>query len=70
MKMTPQERFKETIAKKHGIIFCYGPDGEYYEARTIREASSLTGLHRNTIDYAMKHKGRTRSGWRVERGWK
>lgn len=67
--MTPQEKFKQTIANKHGFIYCYGPDGEYFEARTFREAESLTGVHRNTIDYATKHSGKAK-GWRFERGWK
>lgn len=63
------EKFKDTIARKHGTIFCYGPNGEYYEARSFREAMELTGIHRNTIDYAVNHSGKSK-GWRFERGWK
>lgn len=68
--MKRDEKFKTTIALKHGYIYLYGPNGEYIEARTLREAAELSGLHRNTIDYASKHTGKTRNGWRVERGWK
>lgn len=58
-----EQKFKNTIGKKFGIIICRGPDGEYAEARSFREAEEITGVHRNTIDYATKHSGRTRNGW-------
>ena len=63
------EKFKDTIARKYGIIYCYGPNDEYFEARSLREASEKTGIHKNTIDYATKHSGKAK-GWRFERGWK
>lgn len=67
--MTPQEKFKETIAGKHGYIYCDGPNGEHFEARTLREAEEMTGVHHNTIQYAVNHSGLAK-GWRFERGWK
>lgn len=60
------QKFKDTIAGKHGIIYCYGPDDEYCEARTLREAEEMTGIHHNTIQYAIKHTGKAK-GWRFER---
>lgn len=60
------EKFRETIGKKYGIIKCYGPDGEYYEARSQREASELTGVTKSSIGYALKNCGRT-GVWRFER---
>lgn len=64
---SPIQKFKETIGQKYGIIICGGPGGERYEARTLREAEELTGVPHNTIDYALKHSGRTRGGWNFER---
>ncbi len=63
---TSIQKFKDTIAKKHGVIYCYGPNGEYAEARSLREAEDKTGIHHNSIGYALKHSGRTKS-WRFER---
>lgn len=63
------QKFKQTIANKHGYVYCYGPNDEYYEARTLREAEEMTGIHHNTIQYAVAHSGKAK-GWRFERGWK
>lgn len=63
------QKFKDTIARKHGFIYCYGPNDEYYEARTLREAEELTGVHHNSIQYAVTHSGKSK-GWRFERTWK
>lgn len=65
--MTPVEKFKDTIGLKYGTIIADGPNGEHYEARTLREAEQKTGVHHNTIQYALNHSGRTRGGWRFER---
>lgn len=61
------QKFKETIARKYGKIRCWGPNDEYAEVRSLREAEEVTGVHHNSIDYALKHSGRTKKGWRFER---
>lgn len=63
---TSIQKFKETIGKKYGIIKCWGPNDEYAEARSLREAEQVTGVHHNSIQYALKHSGRSK-GWRFER---
>lgn len=60
------EKIRDTTAKRCGVIYCYGPKGQYYECRSFREAADKTGVHRNTIDYATKN-GTTPHGWRFER---
>ena len=60
------EKYKDAIAKKYGMIYCYGPNGEYFEARSSREAQNKTGVHRNTILYAINHSGMGK-GWKFER---
>ena len=65
--MTPVEKFKNTIELKYGTIIADGPNGEHYEARSYREMEQMTGVHRNTIQYAVEHSGRTRGGWNFER---
>lgn len=67
MKNESIEKFKDTMCDKHGVVCCESPDGEYFEARSFREAAELSGVHRNTIDYATKHSGRTRGGWKFWR---
>lgn len=42
-------------ARKYGIIKCYGPDGEYYEARSQREATEMTKVAKSTISHALKN---------------
>lgn len=60
------EKFKDTNAKKYGLIFCTGPNGELWECRSLREAEERTGVHHNSIQYALKHSGKSK-GWRFER---
>ena len=60
------EKFRDTIAKKNGLIIAEGPNGEVWEFRSLREAMERTGIHRSTIDYSIKH-GTTPQGWKFER---
>lgn len=64
--MEAKEKFRETISKKYGIIRCYGPYDQYYEARSEREASELTGVPKSSVHYSLKE-NRTTRGWRFER---
>ena len=57
---------RDHSARLHGIIYCYGPNGEYYEARSHREVSEITGICKSTVGYALKY-GSTPQGWRFER---
>lgn len=42
-------------ARKYGVIKCYGPDGEYYEARSHREAAEKTKVAKSTISHALRN---------------
>lgn len=49
-------------AAAFGIIKCYGPNGEYIEARSQREVTQLTGIPKSSVNYALKN-GTTPRGW-------
>lgn len=63
---TSIEKFKDTIAKKHGLIIAVSPDGEVFECRSLREATEKTGIPKSTVAYVLKNRGQTK-GWRFER---
>lgn len=63
------QKFKRTIERKYGTVFAEGPDGTQYEAQTLRDMQALTGVRYNTIDYAIKHSGKAKGGWKFWRTW-
>ena len=58
--------FRNLAARDYGIIQCFGPDGEYYEARSQREACEMTGVSKGSVYNALKF-GSTPRGWRFVR---
>lgn len=58
--------WRNLTATKHGLIYCYGPNGETAVARSTREAAEITGISKSSVQYAIQ-KGTTPHGWSFER---
>lgn len=59
-------KLRDKNADRYGIIYCYGPDGQYFEARSQREATSMTGVSQSSVGYAIHNETAPR-GWRFVR---
>lgn len=60
------EELRNHAGRKFGIIKCYGPNGEYFEARSHREASELTLVSKTSVYNALKY-NEAAKGWRFVR---